>query len=56
MNFIKRDGVEKFQAKYNEWLKSDANIEWKPIFDLKSPSERKKIIKEKKKLSKNNCW
>jgi hypothetical protein len=49
MDFIKRDGVEKFQVKYKEWLKSDANIEWKPIFELKSPSERKKIIKEKRK-------
>ncbi|CCG52279.1 Protein of unknown function [Flavobacterium indicum GPTSA100-9 = DSM 17447] len=49
VDFIKSDGIEKFQAKYNEWLKSDANIEWKPIFDLKSVSERKKIIKEKRK-------
>lgn len=49
LDFIKIDGVEKFQVKYNEWLKSDANIEWKPIFDLKSTSERKKIIKEKRK-------
>ena len=49
LDFIKRDGVGKFQVKYNDWLKSDSNIEWKPIFELKSASERKKIIKEKRK-------
>ena len=49
LDFIKRDGVGKFQVKYNDWLKSDANIVWKPIFEFKTASERRKIIKEKKK-------
>lgn len=50
MDYIKRDGVEIFQRKYHEWIKSDAYIEWRPIFDFKSASERKKIIKEKRKV------
>lgn len=50
MDFIKRDGVENFQRKYHEWLESDANIGWRPIFDYKSARERKNIIKEKRKM------
>ncbi len=49
LDFIKNDGIEKFQTKYNLWLTSEERIEWQPLIDSKTKKERKKIVKEKKK-------
>ena len=47
--YIQRDGIEKFQTKYKEWLASDDRKEWTPIIEYKTKRERKEIIREKKK-------
>ena len=47
--YIQRDGIEKFQMKYREWLASDDSVEWKPVIEYQSNRERKEIIREKKK-------
>ncbi|MBD8487340.1 hypothetical protein IFO69_01130 [Echinicola sp. CAU 1574] len=47
--FIERDGIEKFQEKYMEWLASDDRIEWTLLLTYKTKKEQKKIICERKK-------
>jgi hypothetical protein len=47
--FIKRDGIEKFQENYLNWLASDDRINWTPLLAYKTKKEQKKIIKERKK-------
>lgn len=36
LDFIKSDGIEKFQTKYNLWLASDERTEWQPLIDSKT--------------------
>lgn len=56
--FIKNNGVEKFQVNYQNWLKSDERIDWKPYLTNKSKKEFLKIKKEReiviKKMQVNN--
>jgi hypothetical protein len=56
--FIKNKGVEKFQINYQNWLKSDERIDWKPYLSNKSKKELVKIKKERaiaiKKMQLNN--
>ncbi|MDO5970863.1 hypothetical protein Q4Q35_13700 [Flavivirga aquimarina] len=51
---IKRDGVENFQKKYIDWLKSEEHEKYMPLFVRKSEKEiekqeKKKARKEKRK-------
>lgn len=46
--FIKRDGIEKFQENYMNWLASDDRINWTPMLTYETKKERKKIIRERK--------
>ena len=47
--FIERDGSEKFQKNYLNWLKSDDRIDWTPILNYKSEKELRKIKREREK-------
>ncbi|WP_271785379.1 hypothetical protein [Aquimarina algiphila] len=51
---IKDNGKENFKEKYLEWLESDERIEWRPLIDYKTKSERKKEIRKRKREKKNN--
>jgi hypothetical protein len=47
--FIERDGIERFETKYMEWLASDDRIDWTPLLTDKTKKERRKIMRERKK-------
>ena len=47
--FIKRDGIERFKEKYQDWLMSDERIDYTPSIDYNTKAERKKIYRERKK-------
>ena len=50
LSYIHRDGTEKFQKKYNEWLLSDYRIKSRFPSNYESSSERKKRRKEFKEV------
>jgi hypothetical protein len=39
--YIKRDGIEKFQRKYNQWLVSSERNEWEPFLNNKFKEKKK---------------
>uniref|UniRef100_UPI00404AF656 hypothetical protein n=1 Tax=Flavobacterium sp. TaxID=239 RepID=UPI00404AF656 len=49
LDFIKSDGIEKFQTKYNLWLASNERIDWTPMLNYKSKEELRKMKRERKK-------
>ncbi|WP_417237463.1 hypothetical protein [Bizionia paragorgiae] len=51
---IKRDGVENFQKKYVDWLKSDEHKEYTPLFVRKTEKEIEKQEKKKARKEKRD--
>jgi len=47
---ILAQGTLEFQKKYNEWLASDDRIDWTPLMTYETKKERRKIMRERKKV------